>query len=275
MVISPTGTVLTSAHVIHGATSITVTVVATGESYQATVLGSDATRDVALLRLEGASGLDTVTLGRLRRSWPRATPSSPSAMPVAPAARPSVSTGTVTALDQTITVGDPDSGRSSPPRAVSSRPTPPSTRATPEARCSTPIGEVIGISTAADAGRSFPGAEAQSYAVAIDTAEAIAEQISAGDGSSTIQIGIRGFLGVQVDDASGESIGGALIAGVLDGTPGRRRRGSSPVTSSPASTATPVDSGDGLTAALHGHHPGDEVRVDWTDAAGDDHAARR
>ena len=31
MVISPTGTVLTSAHVIRGATTITVTVVATGE----------------------------------------------------------------------------------------------------------------------------------------------------------------------------------------------------------------------------------------------------
>lgn len=270
MVISPTGTVLTSAHVIRGATAITVTVVATGESYQATVLGSDATRDVALLRLEGASGLDAVTLGDSA-----VVAQGDAVIAVGNAGgtggSPSVSTGTVTALDQTITVTDPDSGRRARLDGLieTDASLEPGDSGGPMYNAS---GEVIGISTAADAGRSFPGAEAQSYAVAIDTAEAIAEEISAGRGSSTIQIGIRGFLGVQVDGDSGESIRGALIALVLDGTPAEAaglHSGDVII----AIDDNPVDSGDGLTDALHGHHPGDEVRVFWTDAAGRDHDA--
>ena len=46
-------------HVIDGAASIVVTVVATGVSYDATVLGSDETRDVALLN------------STMRRGWRR------------------------------------------------------------------------------------------------------------------------------------------------------------------------------------------------------------
>ena len=158
MVISPTGTVLTSAHVIRGATTITVTVVATGESYQATVLGSDATRDVALLRLEGASGLDAVTLGDSA-----VVAQGDAVIAVGNAGgtggSPSVSTGTVTALDQTITVTDPDSGRRARLDGLieTDASLEPGDSGGPMYNAS---GEVIGISTAADAGRSFPGAEA-------------------------------------------------------------------------------------------------------------------
>ena len=235
------------------------------------MLGSDATRDVALLRLEGASGLDAVTLGDSAVVGP-----GDAVIAVGNAGgtggSPSVSTGTVTALDQTITVTDPDSGRRARLDGLIE------TDASLEPGDSggpmyNATGEVIGISTAADAGRSFPGAEAQSYAVAIDTAEAIAEEISAGHGSSTIQIGIRGFLGVQVDDASGERHPrGAHRAGAGRHTR-PKRRGSSPVTSSSPSTTTRSTPATGSRTALHGHHPGDEVRVFWTDAAGRDHDA--
>ena len=58
-------------------------------------------------------------------------------------------------------------------------------------------GKVIGINTAADAGRFRQGSQ-ESYAIPIDTAESIADQIRSGKGSDTVQIGVKGFLGVQV-----------------------------------------------------------------------------
>jgi hypothetical protein len=57
------GLVLTNNHVIDGATSVTVTPVAFGQSYQAKVLGYDRSDDVALLQLQGVTGLKAVTIG--------------------------------------------------------------------------------------------------------------------------------------------------------------------------------------------------------------------
>ena len=57
------GEILTNNHVINGATSITVTDVGNGQTYTAKVVGYDRSHDVAVLQLQGASGLQTVNLG--------------------------------------------------------------------------------------------------------------------------------------------------------------------------------------------------------------------
>src|SRR6478609_3865745 len=57
IVIGGDGLVVTNHHVVEGATSIRVTVVTTGRTYDAEVLGTNAKRDVAVLQLEDASGL--------------------------------------------------------------------------------------------------------------------------------------------------------------------------------------------------------------------------
>ena len=62
MVLTSDGTVLTNNHVIQGATSISVTDETTGKEYDAEVVGADATNDVAVLKLQDASGLSTVSL---------------------------------------------------------------------------------------------------------------------------------------------------------------------------------------------------------------------
>ena len=62
MVVSSGGLVLTNNHVVAGSTQISVTIASTGETYTAKVVGTDATHDVALLQLQGASGLDTITI---------------------------------------------------------------------------------------------------------------------------------------------------------------------------------------------------------------------
>src|ERR1700691_2236424 len=63
MVINSDGLVLTNNHVIEDSTKLSATVVATGKTYPATVIGYDKTGDVALIKLTGASGLHTIPIG--------------------------------------------------------------------------------------------------------------------------------------------------------------------------------------------------------------------
>ena len=63
MVLDSSGDVLTNNHVINGATSIKVTVVSTGRSYTAKVVGTDPTQDIAVIKLASASGLTPANFG--------------------------------------------------------------------------------------------------------------------------------------------------------------------------------------------------------------------
>src|SRR5262249_46571632 len=63
IVISSDGKVLTNNHVIRGATRISATDIGNGKTYDATVIGYDPSHDVAVLQLQGASGLPTARSG--------------------------------------------------------------------------------------------------------------------------------------------------------------------------------------------------------------------
>jgi S1-C subfamily serine protease len=88
MIISPGGLVLTNNHVIEDSTKLSATVMATGKTYPATVVGYDKTGDIALIRLQGASGLTTGGREPLART--RRNPCLPawSAGPVIPGGEP-------------------------------------------------------------------------------------------------------------------------------------------------------------------------------------------
>ena len=62
MVLTSNGDVLTNNHVIDGATSITATIVSSGATYSATVVGTDPSAEVAVLHLQNASGLARAAL---------------------------------------------------------------------------------------------------------------------------------------------------------------------------------------------------------------------
>ncbi|MEU9385162.1 trypsin-like peptidase domain-containing protein, partial [Streptomyces sp. NPDC048279] len=62
VVISSNGEIVTNNHVISGAQSIKATT-STGKSYTAEVVGTDSAKDLALVKLQGASGLKTAALG--------------------------------------------------------------------------------------------------------------------------------------------------------------------------------------------------------------------
>jgi S1-C subfamily serine protease len=111
MVLTSTGEVLTNNHVIDGATSIKVIDIGNGKTYTASVVGYDASKDVAVLQLQNASGLQTVSLGD---SSSVTVGSKVTALGNAGGkeGKPSVVTGTVTALNQAITASDEGSGNS-------------------------------------------------------------------------------------------------------------------------------------------------------------------
>src|SRR5207244_3851676 len=62
MVLTSNGEILTNNHVIAGATTIAVVVPNTSHKYSARVVGYDTTADVAVLQLQNASNLKTVTI---------------------------------------------------------------------------------------------------------------------------------------------------------------------------------------------------------------------
>src|SRR5215831_3679175 len=105
MVVTAAGEVVTNNHVIAGATKITATDVGNGTTYDARVVGYDYGHDVAVLQLEGASGLQTVSFGdpsTLKVGQSIATIGNAGGV----GGTPSATSGRVSALDQSITAGD-------------------------------------------------------------------------------------------------------------------------------------------------------------------------
>ena len=107
LVLTSDGEVLTNNHVVQDSTAISVTVVSTGKTYTAKVVGTDPTDDVAVIQLQDASGLTTAKLGN---SSSVKVGSSVTAVGNAGGVggTPSAATGTVTALNQSITASDGD-----------------------------------------------------------------------------------------------------------------------------------------------------------------------
>jgi len=355
-VVTSSGEVLTNNHVIDGATSIKATDIGNGRTYTAKVVGYDQSDDVAVIQLQGASGLTTVSFGD---SSQVTTGQSVTALGNAEGkgGTPSVATGTVTALNQSITAGDEGSGSSESLTGMieSNAPIQPGDSGGPLVNTA---GQVIGIDTAASSnsgsssggsggsgqdpfggsgqdpyggsngsgGFSFGGGSGQdpfggssqdpyggssqdpfggssqspseqspsssgqsgqsatqAFTIPIDKALAIANQIEAGNASSTVHLGTTGFLGVQLatpDSSSGGGViqgggqsGSALtVEGTLSGSPAAQA-GLSQGDVIDSVNGQAVSSQSGLQAALQQYHPGDQVTIGWTDQSGQTHSS--
>jgi S1-C subfamily serine protease len=64
MILTADGEVLTNAHVVGGASSITVTLNGQSQARAATLVGIDTNNDLALLKIKGASNLPAVSIGK-------------------------------------------------------------------------------------------------------------------------------------------------------------------------------------------------------------------
>jgi S1-C subfamily serine protease len=254
MVLTSDGEILTNNHVVEGATSITVMVLSTGETYEATVVGTDPTDDVAVLQLSDASGLDTVQIDGDTLAAGDSVTAVGNAGGVTGST--SAAAGTVTALDQSITATD-ESGQDAEQLTGLIE-----IAADVEAGDSGgPLydaeGEVTGMDTAASStGR-------QAYAIPIATALSIADRIVDGVDDATIHQGYPAFLGISMQ--SGTT--GAMVIGVVSGGPADEA-GLAAGDVITAIGGTTITSADDVSTALTGQDPGDPVTVTWTDTTG-------
>lgn len=271
MVLTSTGEVLTNNHVIAGATSITVTVQGLG-AHSATVIGVDPVDDVALIQVQGVSGLPTVTL---------ADSSSVSigqdvvaiGNALGRGGSPTVTSGTVASLDRTITVADDNGGNAKQLSHLIQAEVQISPGDSGGALVNGSA-QVIGMITAA-ARTGLDRVSEIAYAIPANTAVGIANQIRSGESNSNILLGERGFLGVaaqDLDSATAAQLGltpdsGVLISGIVPGTPAAAAKipSGSVIT---AINGEKVSSVDELGQAIYSHKPGESIRVTWVDTTG-------
>jgi S1-C subfamily serine protease len=197
MVLTPGGLVLTNNHVINGATttSLHAQLVNGGRSYPARVVGWDQVDDVALLQLQGASGLKTVHLGN---STAAKVGEQVVALGNAGGAggTPTVTQGRITGLDKTITASDTGSGTSETLHNMlqTSAPIQPGDSGGPLANAA---GQVIGMNTAANT-QAFGSGNSMGYSIPINRALGLVHLMAAHHGTSTVHIGQPPFLGIAI-----------------------------------------------------------------------------
>ena len=266
IVLTSNGEVLTNNHVIDGATSIRVTDLGDGRVCTATVAGYDRSSDIAVLKLDGASGLRVASLGN--SSTVRVGDPVVGIGNVGGAGgTPSVAGGSVTALGQSITATEQDGGNPENLTGLIE------INAYIQAGDSggplvDTAGKIVGMVTAASVGFLFQTTGTEGYAIPINSAAAIAKEIESGHASANVHVGRTAFLGVQVySTQSGSSPSGAVVNEVISGSP-LLSVGlvAGDVITSLGGKA--VHSAPALTTLMQLYHPGDRVRVGWTDSTG-------
>lgn len=261
IVLDPAGQALTNFHVVQGADRITATV--GGRPYPATLVGYDRGRDIAVIQLLGANGLPAAAIGDSNALVPgdlvvalgNAMGSN------APLTR---EVGTVTGFGRTVQAEDTLTGTTdemtgliefaAPVRAGDS--------GGPMVNAG---GQVVGVTTAASVNfRMGPGGKG--FAIPINDAMGVANQIRAGIPSDTVHIGPPVLLGVGVRTAPRNEPGvfiqevmrggPADLAGLMDGDVLLVLDG------------VTLDSSNTLTSVLDRHYPGDVLDLTWIDVTG-------
>jgi S1-C subfamily serine protease len=259
MILTSNGEVVTNHHVVEGATRIRVTVMDTRQEYAATVVGTDAQDDVAVLQLSGAAGLQTIAPDTTDVSVGDAVTAVGDAG--GSASTFSAATGTITATDQHITTHSPDSSETEKLEGLieissdvisgdSGGPT------------YDDQGDVIAMTTAASSG----GGDVFGYAIPIGTVLTIADDLEHGTQSARYEYGPPAFLGV------GLSGNGTVVGDTFPDTPAARAG----VTAGDTITAlngAPVHTATALRRAVTTYSPGDRVTLTWADRSGATHTA--
>ena len=263
-VLNPGGEVVTNFHVVQGADVITAHSVGTGQTFPVDLVGYDRTHDIALLQLRGAAGLPPAPLGDSAQivvgdpavAIGNANPGGP----------PTREAGTITQLGRTIDAKDALTGSSDELNGLIE------VAANVRAGDSggplvNGTGQVIGMTVAATVNYRFaPGGKG--FAIPINQALAIVDQIRARAPSDTVHIGPPTLLGVGVAAGDQErSVSGVIIREALRGGPAEQAGlvEGDVLTSIDGAT---LDSATSLTYILDRHYAGDVVDLTWIDRSG-------
>jgi S1-C subfamily serine protease len=275
IILTSGGEVLTNNHVVEGATSITVQIAGRAGTYTASVLGVDPTADVALIQIDGVSGLPTATLADSSTLQ-----AGESVVAIGNAGgvggAPSVTQGTIVALGQSITANGGATAEQLTGMIQSNATIAPGDSGGPLVNSA---GQVVGMITAGQS-TSRSGATEVGFAIPTGNALAVVNQIRAGQSSSQVILGQVGYLGISVTDltpAIAAQLGlnitsGVVVAGVISGSPADQA-GLPQYAIITNVAGNPINSTTDLGNVLHSYKPGDQVQVTWTDQASASHTA--
>ena len=268
IVLTSSGRILTNNHVIAGATTIRVVVPKTPHTYTARVVGYDTTADVAVLQLQKASHLKTVTTDNSSnlKLGARVT----AVGNAGGTGRLTSSRGNVTGLHKSIMVqGDSGTTEQLTGLIETNAALQPGDSGGPLLNTA---GRVVGIDTAASSSSPFASASRDGYAIPIGKATTIAKQIVSGKSSATVHIGATAFLGVQLGNNPSFGGQGATIVGVVPGAPAAVA-GLVPGDVVLAVAGRAVSGPSDIAPIILTHKPGDKVTITYSDASGQMHNA--
>jgi S1-C subfamily serine protease len=260
-ILTSDGEVLTNNHVVDGSTSISVVIAGHTGNYHAHVIGVAPARDVALIQIEGVSGLPTVTLAASS-----SVKVGDSIVAIGNAlglgGAPSVTTGNVTALDQTITASEGGNNSEQLTGMIQSdAPIQPGDSGGAIVNSS---GQVVGMITAGDVQGFRSQTSTTNYSIPADTAISFVNRIRSGEAAADIVYGQVGFMGVSVRDSTA---GGAQVVTVQPNSPADAA-GISPGAIITKVGGSAITSSATLGTAIRSHKAGDRVSVTWTDSNG-------
>ncbi len=265
MIISKNGLVITNNHVISAAVnSGTITVTRSGEtkSERATLIGTNPVDDVALIRIDGASNLPSVTFGNSNAlEVGDSVVAIGNALGLA-AGTPTVTSGIVSALGRTVTAGTDTSSETLNNMIQTDAAINPGNSGGPLLDAE---GDVIGMNTAV-AGTLSDGENTQNIGFAIPeaTIESLLSTLMAGE--SVVNHGA--FIGVEIESLTpslqaqyGFSVSqGAVVMSVIAGS-GAAAAGVQQGDIIVGINSTTIDSAQDVTSVISSLHPGQRIAL--------------
>ncbi|MFI6502640.1 S1C family serine protease [Nonomuraea typhae] len=264
VVLSKDGLVLTNNHVVaaNGQGGDLSVKFSDGKTAKATVVGTDPTTDLAMIRAEGVSGLVPAELGdsdQLKVGDAVLAIGSPLGLDG------TVTSGIISALDRTLNVGG-EQQQMPPGWAQGQDSAPPATiggaiqtdasinSGNSGGALVNAAGQLVGINTAI-ATNGSNGSIGLGFAIPVNTAKQVADQLST-DGKVR-----HAFLGVSVTDATGD-VPGALVRQVTADSPAAKAglKEGDLITRIGDKT---VDGGDTVVGQVRGFKPGQQVKITY------------
>jgi S1-C subfamily serine protease len=271
-IITSNGEILTNNHVVDRSTSIQVTIAGRSQPYTAHVIGVDPSADIALIQIDGVSGLPTVSFAS-SSSVKVGDTIVALGNALGQGGTPDVSQGSITGLDQTITASESGSKSEQLTGMLQSDATIyPGDSGGPIVNSA---GQVVGMITAGDVQGFRSSASTVNYAIPSDTILSVVNQIRSGQASSQIIYGQTGYIGVSVQNLDATTAArlnlnvssGALVQGVVSSSPaaGVGITRYSVITSV---GGTSINNIDDLGNALLAHKPNERVSISWVNQSG-------
>ena len=241
---------------------------ANSRSYPVDVIGFDRDNDIALVRLRGAGGLPTAVLGT-SSTVAVGDPIAAIGHSNGSGAPPSYAPGVVTQIGASVRASNEAGGNTRELYdlirvAADIRP------GDSGGPLVNSAGQVVGVNVAATLTyRKDEVTGGEGFAIPIDRALAIANQIRSGAASDSIHIGDTAFIGVAIayPPLFGNGPAGAIVRQVLPGTPALAIGlfGGDVIT---AVDGFPITSASDLSDVMNKRRPGDTVMLTWVDRGG-------